>query len=201
MLLALVGVGALAAGALVVVVILAAGGSKDNTPTLATPAQLVSTAPVDPTPTVTTIIRERARTASVKKQPDVPAPTGGAAAPQRVRRPISNALDRARIRAVVAEHWSNIESGDYAAAYSLLGPRLQTGESGWTAAHAEDALTSASIEVGRPVFSSSTSATVPVIRLRTEAQSGCFNWSGSYGMLKVGGNWRINRSGIDRTPC
>ena len=101
---------------------------------------------------------------------------------------------------MLSQHWADIESGNYDAAFNLLVPGSQSHDA-WVSAHVQDALTSASIDVGDPTISSSTTATAPVINLHTEASSGCFNWSGYYEMSKIAGSWRIGKAKISRSSC
>jgi hypothetical protein len=168
-----------------VAVLLAAGGS-DNTPTVNTPtvAAAVPTASV-PEPAesnVTTVIK-----------------TEHAKAKKTSSSSVSSTTDKAEIRNVVHAHWADIERGSYNAAFRLLAPGSQS-KSSWISAHESDALTSASISLGRPTITGS-SATVPVLSLHTVADSGCFNWSGHYEMRKIGGSWRIGKAKISRSSC
>ncbi|MDX8152100.1 hypothetical protein SK069_10885 [Patulibacter brassicae] len=106
-----------------------------------------------------------------------------------------------RVRGAIRRHWSMIEAGRYEEAYALLGPNLQTSMPRWVAEHRADALSSASLTLGTPDIRSSTRASVPVLSMRTVANSGCYRWSGSYDMVRVGGVWRIDRSTLTRSAC
>ncbi|MHB8533153.1 MAG: hypothetical protein ACYDC2_10580, partial [Solirubrobacteraceae bacterium] len=45
-------------------------------------------------------------------------------------------------------------------------------------------------------------ATVYVSSLRTEARkTGCFTWTGDYGMKRYGSTWEIMHDGLERHPC
>jgi hypothetical protein len=182
-----------------VAVLLVAGGS-DNTPTVAAVGPTTSVpAPVSRVTTVIKTVHAKARKRAKKPSSFSSPPSSRSTPIHRTVASASSATDKAEIRNVVEAHWADIERGNYSAAFGLLAPGSQS-KSSWISEHQADALTSASISVGNPTVSGS-SATVPVLNLHTVADSGCFNWSGSYEMSKIGGSWRIGKAKISRSSC
>ncbi|MGO9972266.1 MAG: hypothetical protein ACLP01_05550 [Solirubrobacteraceae bacterium] len=103
---------------------------------------------------------------------------------------------------VVTQEWADISSGDYASAFSLFAPgSLGTSESAFASGHQQYAPIHASVSLGSPTFNSSTDATVPVVSLQTTDSSGCKNWSGSYEVQEVSGQWLISQANISSSPC
>jgi hypothetical protein len=184
-----------ALGGVAAAVLIATGGSGSAGATRASatsaPVQTV-VAPSPPAPAPVPHVRHR-----VRRHPTTPASSPTPPAPVQ-----NTGADRAEIQSVLSQHWNDIASGSYAAAYSLFAPGAAGGmsESSWIAAHQQDALTSASISVS-PNITGPTSAVANIINLHTDASSGCFNWSGYYEMEKIGGAWRIGKAKIARSSC
>jgi hypothetical protein len=101
----------------------------------------------------------------------------------------------------VERHWGLINSGDFTGAFALFIPGSQGAESAWIAAHQQVAPISASISVGAPTFNSSTDATVALIGLHTQSSDGCANWSGSYDVQKINGQWLIGHASLQKQSC
>lgn len=114
--------------------------------------------------------------------------------------PSPTTVAKSSIKRVIHRHWTNIESGRYAAAFAALASGSQR-RGQWISAHEQDALTKATVSLGAPRLTSSSTATVPVLKLRTEASSGCNTWRGHYEMVKRGGVWKINKAKITNSPC
>ena len=191
-------VAVLAAG-IVAAVLIASGGSR-GTPTVGAPTQSTS---ARRTTTMTKVIAHGSKTPSLKASSSTNASVAKVPATSARSHAVPSSSpvgDKAAIRGVIHRHWDAVEKGNYRAAFALLVPGTQR-ESSWIAAHKQDQLVNASISLGSPTLTSSTTATVPVHNLHTEAASGCFNWSGSYKMQKVGGNWRIGKADISRSAC
>jgi hypothetical protein len=195
---------ALAGG--VAAVMLSSGG-KDDAPTVAAAEAATPTQTTSQVRTVVTVVRA----ASSAKKPagssstsrPKPSNVGSVSRPRKATATAtatSSVVSKSAISQVIRGHWANIEAGNYAAAFDALAPGAQS-ESSWISAHREDALTEASLSLGTPTLTSSTTATVPVLSLRTEAASGCNDWTGHYEMVKVGGAWKIDKAKISNTPC
>jgi hypothetical protein len=105
------------------------------------------------------------------------------------------------VRQVVRRHWALINAGDFTAAFGLFVPGSQGSESAWVSSHRQDAPITAAVSVGTPTFNSSTDATVPLLSLHTVSGSGCSNWTGSYDVQNVGGQWLINKASLQSQPC
>jgi hypothetical protein len=88
----------------------------------------------------------------------------------------------------------------FAEAYALLAPSLQNGESTWISAHQSDGIYSVNVAVNATVHSSS-SATATIAKMATLDNHGCKNWSGSWEMTKINGQWRISKSNLSPSAC
>lgn len=112
--------------------------------------------------------------------------------------------EKAAVAETIYGYWDAIQSGDYATAYTYLAPAEGAavgGEATFVSQHAADPLTSADVVVAVTGISSS-SASAQVVRLRTVAPStGCRDWSGSYQLAKLGGEWLISRATLNFTSC
>jgi hypothetical protein len=204
----LAGALAVAVAGIVAAVLLTSGGT-DNTPTVAAAAAAATQQAAAPTRTVVTIVEKAAKSKSTSSSTSTEKSSSLRSPNRNVsRRSTSSAgatassasVERVAVAQVVRAHWSNIESGNYAAAFSALAPGTQS-QSSWISAHEQDGLTSASISLGTPTMTSATTATVPVLSLRTNAASGCNIWSGHYEMVNVGGSWKINKAKISNSSC
>jgi hypothetical protein len=113
---------------------------------------------------------------------------------------ISSATERRKAADTVERHFSLISQHQFSAAYALLAPSLQTGESSWVAAHREDGIYKVDVVVDAELHSA-TSATATVAKMTTLDAHGCKNWSGSWGLTKIDGEWRISKANVDPVPC
>jgi hypothetical protein len=188
----------LALGAIVAVVLVAsAGGSSGPTISTASTAAVVpnssspaGTAPAsNPGPSPVSHASTSAATSftTAASQAAPPSQSGSAA-------------DADSIRAVVQQHWALINSSNFDAAFGQMDPNDYV-RSSWIQGEESDAPIQASVSVGQPTFSSSTSASVPVISLHTVASDGCADWSGSYGMEKINGAWLISNANLQKSAC
>jgi hypothetical protein len=114
----------------------------------------------------------------------------------------SRAVEATRVEQAVRSHWQARESGDAAAAFAIFAPSLQGqvgGLSKFSSDLDEDGLYSVTVAVDATV-TGATSATASFQQLHTEARlTGCKDWSGSYGMTKIDGDWRISSSSLSET--
>jgi len=113
---------------------------------------------------------------------------------------LAESSERRAVAATIERHFSLISQHDFSAAYALLAPSLQSGESSWVAAHREDGIYKVEVAV-RAAVRSADSATATVTKMTTLDGHGCKNWSGSWGLTKIGGQWRISEANVDPTPC
>jgi hypothetical protein len=107
------------------------------------------------------------------------------------------------VERAVEEHWSLILAGRYEDAYETFAPTFQArnDRAGWIQAREEDGLSSVEVESHAQVDPSGSTAHTAVVAMRTVATSGCFTWTGSYGLQLVEGAWRIADSNLTRQPC
>ena len=216
----LVAAGVAAAGLIVAVVLLAtnSGGSSPTITTTATQAA-ANVKPV--APSAGTTLKTSSSTAkgsagglvngAVKPKPKptpAPAPSSGQSSSSGSSSgsspppPSANIADANGARAIVQEHWAKIGSGDYAGAWALETSSLGGSESDWVANHQKDAPQVLSAVFGPAQMNSSTDATVPIVSLKTQAATdGCKAWSGSYEVVKSGGQWLISGANISDSPC
>ncbi|MFZ1926656.1 MAG: hypothetical protein WAU42_11000 [Solirubrobacteraceae bacterium] len=100
----------------------------------------------------------------------------------------------------IQRHFSLISEHNFSAAYALLAPSLQTGESSWVASHREDGIYKVNVAVDAKLDSAD-SATARIVNMTTLDGHGCKSWSGSWNLEKLSGQWRISESNISSTPC
>ena len=107
------------------------------------------------------------------------------------------------VERAVTLHWSLIEQGRYRLAYEALAPGLQARipRAGWIRAQRQDRLTDVSLEHTAELGPEPGTARVAVASMRTEANSGCFTWTGAYELQLIDGVWRISGSKLTRRPC
>jgi hypothetical protein len=120
--------------------------------------------------------------------------------PTVARTSISSAIERRKAADTIERHFSLISQHQFSAAYALLAPSLQTGESSWVAAHGEDGIYKVDVIVDAELHSA-TSATATVAKMTTLDAHGCKNWSGSWELTKIDGEWRISKANVDPVPC
>jgi hypothetical protein len=100
----------------------------------------------------------------------------------------------------IQRHFSLISEHKFSAAYALLAPSLQSGESSWVAAHREDGIYNVEVAVHAKLDSANT-ATATIAKMTTLDGHGCKKWSGSWKLTKIAGEWRISESGVSATAC
>ena len=107
------------------------------------------------------------------------------------------------VERAVTLHWSLIEQGRYRLAYDALAPGLQARipRAGWIRAQRQDRLSDVSLEPTAELGPEPGTARVAVASMRTEANSGCFTWTGAYELQFIDGVWRISGSKLTRRPC
>ncbi|HXM54893.1 MAG TPA: zinc ribbon domain-containing protein [Candidatus Dormibacteraeota bacterium] len=133
--------------------------------------------------------------------PDTPPPTP-------VPTPVPTPSDDVAVLAALQAHWDLIRAHRFEEAYAYLGPDLAEGESAWVSSHQQDGIADVRYAFRVRDVSGDT-ATVDVLTLRTVAQSavsasnpsGCFSWTGSYVLTRLGGRWLIDRANIHSGPC
>jgi hypothetical protein len=100
----------------------------------------------------------------------------------------------------IQHHFSLISEHNFSAAYALLAPSLQTGESAWVASHREDGIYKVNVAVDAKL-NSADSATATIVNMTTLDAHGCKSWSGSWNLERLAGQWRISESNISSSPC
>ena len=113
---------------------------------------------------------------------------------------ISDATERHRVADTIERHFTLISQHEFSAAYALLAPSLQTGESSWVSAHKEDGIYKVDVAVNASLHSSD-SATATIDKMTTLDGHGCKTWSGSWDLTKLDGQWRISKANVDPVPC
>lgn len=92
----------------------------------------------------------------------------------------------------VNEHWHDLQSGDYQAAWSDEAPSLRGNRSSWVHGQEEAGIESIDYRF-KEGSRSGDGATVQIEELRTVShQNGCQNWTGTYGLIDEGGRWEIS---------
>jgi hypothetical protein len=169
----------------------ASGSSSGKTQLLAAPVITVSKttgteSPASSPPALSTHTQTHA---------SAPVPT-----PPPPRAKISDVSEQRAVSSTIQRHFSLITQHRFTAAYALLAPSLQTGESSWVAAHQEDGIYNVDVAVDATVHSP-TSATASIVKMTTLDGHGCKRWSGGWGLTKISGQWRISESNLSATPC
>ncbi len=102
----------------------------------------------------------------------------------------------------VNNYWSDIASGNFAAAYTWDAPGVagQT-QSQFVASEQQANIQSIQFQ-GKLNSSNGNNATVGVVSLNTvDQQNGCRNWSGEYQLSYTGGNWLIKQANLQPQGC
>ena len=109
-------------------------------------------------------------------------------------------LARAQIKAMIRRHFQNIVNGNYVSAYNDLAPSASTAsQSSWIQQIRDDGLYSFNVNVS-PQLYSTTSGVANILSFHTEADaSGCKDWSGSWTVVRNGGEWKIGKSNLSQT--
>jgi hypothetical protein len=113
-------------------------------------------------------------------------------------------LAQSQIQHSLKAHFDNLASGDYEDAYydltSSEGEAIG-GESAWVAAQEEDQLESFNLAV-ETSLNDAHSARATIVDFRTHAlATGCNEWSGSWEMSKVYGEWLISSAELEKESC
>ena len=131
--------------------------------------------------------------------PPPPSPTPQVPTPQ-VPTP-SAPSDEQVVLDVVNQHWENIKNHNFSAAYQDLGPNLASGESSWVSGQEAAGITGVSYQFS-VAWVNGDNARVDIVQLQTQdAQSGCSNWTGHYGMARIAGSWLINIVALQQQAC
>jgi hypothetical protein len=101
----------------------------------------------------------------------------------------------------VIDEWNDINAGNFGGAWGLFVPGTVGAESTFVSSHQQTAPITASATVGSPISTSATSATVPLVSLRTTDSSGCKNWTGSYQVQNESGQWLIGKANLQSSSC
>jgi hypothetical protein len=178
----------------------ASGHSGGQTRLLATPVitTAASAAASSPEPVSHS---QHARASSSATPPSHPTViTHTVTAPAVAHSAIAESSERRAVADTIERHFSLISQHDFSAAYALLAPSLQSGESSWVAAHKEDGIYKVEVSVNA-TLNSPDSATAAIAKMTTLDGHGCKNWSGSWGLTKIGHQWRISEANVTPTPC
>lgn len=178
----------------------ASGGSDGQTRLLTTPVVSAAStvAAQSPPPSSPRPATSSQRASSTNQSPILSLSAIRASAAARAK--IGQSSETQAVADTIQHHFSLISEHNFSAAYALLAPSLQTGESSWVAAHREDGIYKVNVAVDAKL-NSSDSATARIVKMTTLDSHGCKNWSGSWGLSKIGGQWRIGESNISSTAC
>jgi hypothetical protein len=199
-------IGGIAAGVLAIagiglgIYFAASGHSGDDMRLLATP--VITTAASSATSSPEPVSHSRhAGTSSSATPPSHPTViTHTVTAPAVAHSAIADSSERSAVAGTIERHFSLISRHDFSAAYALLAPSLQSGESSWVAAHKEDGIYKVEVSVNA-TLNSPDSATAAIAKMTTLDGHGCKNWSGSWGLTKIDHQWRISEANVTPTPC
>jgi hypothetical protein len=199
-------VGLIAAGfaavGLIVAVVLLATGSHDTTPTVTATNAATPITPVAPSTGSALAQSGSTNPGTFKPSQPKPVPTTSTPAPTTstpTPAPRANVADVQAARQVVVDQWGLIGSGDFSGAAQKWSPAMG---GDWISSHQQEApITVANLSVGAPTMNSSSDATVPLNSLTTTASDGCMDWSGSYDVINVGGQWLMHQANINGTKC
>ena len=132
-------------------------------------------------------------------------PGGGTTTPAKPATPAAQAAtpqnsQREQVADTVEKHFHLIGEHKFSAAYALLAPSLKTGEESWVQSHRENGIYKVDVSVSATV-NSPESATASIVNMKTFDTEGCKNWSGSWGLTKIDGQWRISEANISAARC
>ena len=104
--------------------------------------------------------------------------------------------------AALSSHWRAIGRHDFAAAYAGLAPgTVPQTEAQWISDEQSAGIQAVHFD-GQAISTNGHDATVRVVTLIThDVRFGCRSWTGSYRMIRAGGEWLIARAGIAPRPC
>lgn len=163
--------------------------SKKSSPSTITVKERTIEKAAQATPTVT-----RTAQAPTHTSAPAPAPTPTSSGP-------SDAEREGHAVEAVDSYWGDIEDHDFSAAYAIEEPSAGSSESEWVHSEEEEGVESVSYSF-EPGGLDGNEATVDVGSLRTEARkTGCFTWTGDYGLTDYSGTWKITHVGLERHSC
>lgn len=113
---------------------------------------------------------------------------------------LAQATEAQAVENTIHQEFALISEHKFSAAYALLAPSLQTGESGWVNSHRENGIYSVNVATSATVHSPE-SATASIDSMRTLDGEGCKNWTGSWNLIKIDGRWRIDEANISPGQC
>lgn len=111
------------------------------------------------------------------------------------------------MKASLASHWRLINAGEYEAAFDLFSPGFQARVSreGWVADKLHDLPVASTLKFSSvSVNGDRAGVGVSVETVGAETSStntGCNDWTGTYHLVGVDGQWLIDGSTLERTPC
>ncbi|MFI4990106.1 MAG: hypothetical protein ACHQHO_04220 [Solirubrobacterales bacterium] len=195
--------GMLALFGIAVAIYLAASGHSDKPARLLGAPVLTTAAATTAPPTDEEPAPHRHHAPSTSSAPPgtgAPISRSSTTSPVRAHSAINEAGERRAVAETIERHFSLISRHDFSAAYALLAPSLQSGESSWVQAHREDGIYQVDVSVDATLHGSD-SATATVNRMTTQDRTGCKAWSGGWGLTKIDGAWRISEANVNPTPC
>jgi hypothetical protein len=178
----------------------ASGHSGNQTRLLATPVITTAASPAASSPEPGSHSRHAGASSSATPPSHTTVVTHTVTTPAVAHSAIAESSERRAVAGTIERHFSLISQHDFSAAYALLAPSLQSGESSWVAAHKEDGIYKVEVSVDA-TLNSPDSATATIAKMRTLDGHGCKNWSGSWGLTKIEHQWRISEANVDPTPC
>jgi ribosomal protein L40E len=104
------------------------------------------------------------------------------------------------VESTIHQEFALITEHKFSAAYALLAPSLQSGEAGWVASHRENGIYNVSVATNATI-NSDDSATASIVKMRTLDGEGCKNWTGSWNLIRIDGQWRISEANISPGSC
>jgi hypothetical protein len=176
---------------------LAVSGGDGQTRLLATPVVSVASATAKQ---ASSTGQPTANTHTASSHESLPPSVSAPAVAASARPTIGQSSETRAVADTIQRHFSLISEHNFSAAYALLAPSLQSGESSWVASHREDGIYKVNVAVDAKLASAD-SATATIVKMTTLDGHGCKNWSGDWGLTKIGGQWRISESNISSTPC
>jgi hypothetical protein len=198
-------IGGIAAAAVAIVgiglaIVLATGGSSTQARLLAapvvtgaTPATSTASSSSAPATTSTNHSSSTHSTPPATKPAPAIVPVPRASIAQQVGQ-------QQEVKNTIQREFSLITEHKFSAAYALLAPSQQTGEAGWVDAHRGEGIYNVSVATNATI-NSPESATASIVKMRTLDGEGCKNWTGSWNLTKIDGQWRINEANINSEPC
>jgi hypothetical protein len=185
-----------------VAVVLATGGSGTPTRLVAVPVVTgsTSTSTSTSTPAPSPAAQAPPTTHSSTPRPSTPT-VGKPAIATTPRATISQQVDQQQaVENTIHQEFALISEHKFSAAYALLAPSLQTGEAGWVQSHREEGIYNVSVATSATIHSPE-SATASIVSMRTLDGGGCKNWTGSWDLIKIDGQWRISEANLTPGSC